>query len=137
MGACVLRYFSHYYPIQKNNAAGRPDVAALIDKVTDSRDVILITGLDWSAELPYQSHRRAIMDATFDPKVHTWNSGPIEQAIASLNPQKVAALVACDKGRYGSRLSILLNDLSFIPKTDLHADQCDVYARGFDHGPTP
>ncbi len=127
MASCGVRYFSHYYPLQRNNAAGRPEAAGLIDKVTGPQSVILILGLDWSAELPYQSHRRAIMDATFDPKSYIWSIGPIEQAISNQGPGNVAALVACDKGRYEPRLSILLKDVRISPTTDLHADHCDLY----------
>ncbi len=129
MGACGCRYFTHYYPIQGRNAPGRPGAAALVDNTTEPQDVILIMGLDWSSEFPYQSHRRAIMDTSFGRNLDSWSTRPIEHAVANEGPQNVTALVACDQGRYESRLSILLQDLQLSHETDLHADNCDIYER--------
>jgi hypothetical protein len=126
MGACGFRYFTHFYPIQVRNAPGRPAAAALIDSTTGPQSVILIHGLDWSAELPYQSRRRAIMDA-FYPQRQGWSVGPVEHIIALEGPENITALVACDQGRYGPRLDVLLNDVAMTHSTDLHADNCDIY----------
>jgi hypothetical protein len=128
MAACGFRYVSHYYPIQSMNAPGRPGAAALVDSTTGPQGVILIMGLDWSSEFPYQSHRRAIMDTSLGR--NPWSTRPFEDALANEGPENIAALVACDQGRYGSRLSILLQDLRLAPSTDLHADNCDIYERG-------
>jgi hypothetical protein len=127
MAACGFRYVTHYYPIQSMNAPGRPEAAALVDRTTGPQDVIVIMGLEWSSEFPYQSHRRAIMDTSFGR--NPWSIRPIEDALADEGPQNVMALVACDKDRYGSRLAILLQDLRLAPSTDLHADKCDIYER--------
>ena len=136
MAACGDRYFTHYYPIQKKNALGRPDATALVDRVTTPRSVILILGLQWSAEFPYQSHRRAIMDAFF-PQWDAWSVGPVEHAIANEGPRNVAALVACDQGRYGLRLSTYLQDLGLTHSTGLHADNCDIYEQTSGVGSIP
>ena len=127
IGACGFRYFTHYYPIQSKNAPGRPEAAALIDSTTRPQSVILILGLDWSSEFPYQSSRRAIMDATFGHKSDSWGTGPIEHALANQGPRNVTALVACDEGRFGPRLTTLLRDVDMSHSTDLHADGCDIY----------
>jgi hypothetical protein len=126
ISACGFRYFTHYYPIQSKNAPGRLHAAALVDNTSGPESVILILGLDWSAEFPYQSHRRAIMDAEFIPN---HDIRPVEHAIANLGPQNVTATVACDRGRYGSRLSTLLHDVGMVHATELHADNCDIYER--------
>jgi hypothetical protein len=126
MVACGFRYFAHYYPLQVKNALGRPQAVALVDSTTGPQSVILIAGLEWSAEFPYQSHRRAIMDAFF-PQTHSWTVGPIEQAIANEGPKNVTALVACDQGRSGPRLATFLQDLGMADSTSLHADGCDIY----------
>jgi hypothetical protein len=127
MTACGFRYFAHYHPIQSENAPGRPAAAALVDSTTGPQSVILILGLDWSSEFPYQSHRRAIMDTTFGRKSGTWSIGPIEHATANQGPQNVTALVACDQGRYELRLSTFLRDLAMTHSTNLHANNCDIY----------
>jgi hypothetical protein len=137
MAACGFRYFTHYYPIQSRNASGRPEAAALVDSTTGPKSVILILGLDWSSEFPYQSHRRAIMDATFGQKSDSWSTRPIEQALANQGPQNVTALVACDEGRYGTRLSTLLRDAGMQHSTGLHANNCDIYEHAPDAGISP
>jgi hypothetical protein len=123
--ACGFRYFTRYYPIQSKNSPGRPAAAALIDRTTRPESVIVITGLRWSSEFPYQSHRRAIMDTPFDH----WSIGPIEHAIQNQGPENVAAVVACDHGRYEPHLSTLLRDVSITQASSLHADDCDIYER--------
>jgi hypothetical protein len=127
MAACSFRYFAHYYPIQSQNAPGRPEAAALVDRTTGHKSVILILGLDWSSEFPYQSHRRAIMDATFGNDSDSWSTQPIEHALENQGPQNVSALVACDDDRDGERLSTLLRVVNMPHATDLHADDCDIY----------
>jgi hypothetical protein len=134
LAACGFRYFSHYYTIQSRNAPGRPQAAALVDKTTRPENVILILGLDWSSEFPYQSHRRAIMDATFGRGSDSWSTRPIEHALENQGPQNITALVACDEGRYGTRLSTLLRDVNMRHSTDLHADNCDIYEHGRELG---
>jgi hypothetical protein len=131
MAACGFRYFTHYYPIQSWNAPGRPEAAALVDSTTGPQSVILILGLDWSSEFPYQSHRRAIMDATFGLKPDSWSTRPIEHVLENEGPQNVTALVACDEGRYGARISTLLRDVDMPNATDLHVNNCDIY----EHSP--
>jgi hypothetical protein len=128
MGACGYRYLTHYYPMQSKNAPGRPGAAALIDSTTAPQGIIVIMGLDWSSEFPYQSHRRAIMDATFGA-AHIWQIGPIGQAIENAHPRNVMALVACDQGRYSPHLSTLLDAVDITHSTNLHADNCDIYER--------
>jgi hypothetical protein len=128
MVACGSRYFAHYYPIQIRNAPGRPQAVELVDKIAGPESVILIEGLEWSAEFPYQSHRRAIMDSFF-PETPSWGVGPVEHAIANEGPMNVTALVACDQGRYGPRLATFLRDLRLTASTRLRADNCDIYAR--------
>lgn len=129
MSACAYRYFTYFYPFQVRNAPGRPHVAAIIDQATRAESVILILGLDWSPELPYQTHRRAIMDAAFVGNFGPWSLEPVEHAIANEGAQNIAAVVACDQGRYGSRLPALLQNVGMARATDLHADGCDIYER--------
>jgi hypothetical protein len=136
MGACGFRFFTHFYPIQIKNAPGRPAAAALVDSTTGPQSVILIHGLDWSAEFPYQSHRRAIMDA-FYPQRQGWSVGPVERVIAIEGPENITALVACDQGRYGPRLDVLLNDVAMAHSTDLHADNCDIYEHASNSSKRP
>jgi hypothetical protein len=133
MAACVVRYSVRYYPVQHANAPGRPEAAALIDSTTGPESVILIIGLDWSSEFPYQSHRRAIMDTGWGwPRYGSGQTSghiPIEQAISNVGPGNIAALVACGKGRYENRLPTLLEDVGMPVTTYLSADDCEIYER--------
>jgi hypothetical protein len=139
MAACGFVYLTHYYPIQSKNAPGRPAAAALVDNTTKPDSVIVILGMDWSSEFPYQSHRRAIMDTSFSIKELISDSGPVEHAISNEGPQNIAALVACDEGRHELRLPMLLRDIGLPPAANLHADACDIYERaaspGVSHAP--
>lgn len=139
MAACGYCYLTHYYPIQSKNAPGRPAAAALVDNTTKPDSVIVILGMDWSSEFPYQSHRRAIMDTSFSIKELISDSGPVERAISNEGPQNIAALVACDEGRHELRLPMLLRDIGLPPAANLHADACDIYERaaspGVSHAP--
>jgi hypothetical protein len=137
MAACALRYSYHYYPTQHKNAPGRPEAAALVDNTTGPESVILILGLDWSSEFPYQSHRRAIMDTSFLRKELISNSGPVEHAISNAGPKNIAALVACGEGRHEDRLLTLLRDVGMPLTTNLHADDCDIYERAASRSISP
>lgn len=123
-------YRQTFYPYQAQNAPGRPLAAAIIDQTTKPQDVILITGMDWSSELPYQSRRRAIMDehignVTFPPG----DLGPLGQEIENVGPQTIPELVACDQSRDSDRVREILQRVGLDAASALHADQCDIYVR--------
>ena len=135
VAACGFRYFTHYYPIQSPNAQVRPAAAALVDSTTPPGSVIVILGLYWSPEFPYQCHRRAIMDvAPKDVQAEAWWVGPMERGISIEGPRNIAAFVACDAGRHWPRLPILLRDTEMPQETNLHADGCDIYERSAANG---
>ena len=124
LGTCVIRYKLEYYDLQHENTLRRAQTAALVDRTTGPNDVILITGLEWSSELPYQSHRRAIMA----PTVPSLSPG-LRQAIRNQGPDKIAAVVACATGRSDPSLPELLGQVGMPDTYVLHANDCDIYAR--------
>jgi hypothetical protein len=130
MFACIRSYHGDFYPLQAQNAPGHPAAAAIIDKTTAKDDVLLITGLDWSSELPYQSHRRAIMDAHLVSPMPTDALGPLTREIDDEGPQTIPEVIACNKNRNSARLQKLLQLVDIAPTTSLHADDCDIYVRG-------
>jgi len=129
MAACVVYYHSRYYPIQSFDSPGRPQAAAIIDRITSIQDVILITGLKWSPELPYQSRRRAIMDPEFFVDGHLQGPDVMRQAIQNVGPKGISAVVACDTGRNSERLKMLLQLAGTGYETQLHGDDCDIYEK--------
>lgn len=122
VGTCVTHYFDEYYQLQKTNAPGRPLAAAVIDRETKPTDAILVYGLDWSSEFPYQSHRRAIMawKATGEPA--------LQHAVTNLGVSHISALIVCDKDR--SLLPTLVPNMrsaGFAATRQFTADNCNIY----------
>jgi hypothetical protein len=118
---CVYRYRHRYYELQKTNAPGKPAVAALIDRVTRPDQLILIFGWGYSSELPYQSHRRAIL-ASWPESV-----GGLEPVIDEVGRENIALVVACYDP--DPRLASTLRKLRMPSSNVIHADGCDVYSR--------
>jgi hypothetical protein len=124
LGACGLRYMRRYYEWQRDGNLKRMETASLIDRTTKPDDVILITGLDWSSELPYLSHRRALMA----PLSWQFPAG-LDQALRNEGPDNIAAAVICSTGRSEPRLHDVLAQLDMPESTSMHTDDCDVYER--------
>lgn len=119
---CVVRYFHEYYQLQETNAPGRPLAAAVIDRETKPTDSILVYGLDWSSEFPYQARRRAIM--AWKPP----GEPALQHAIANLGISHISALIVCDNER--SLSPTLLTNMratGFSVRREFTADNCDIY----------
>lgn len=129
LAACVVRYHGSYYRIQMRDAPGRPEAAAIIDRTTDADDVIVISGLDWSSELPYQSHRRAIMDSGVVAYRFPNSLGAIATAIRNQDAKNIPEIVVCDQMRGTDRARAFLQLLGIQSSSALHADDCDIYLR--------
>jgi hypothetical protein len=132
LGACGLRYMRRYYEWQRDGNMKRMQTATLIDRTTRPDDVILITGLDWSSELPYLSHRRALMA----PLSWQFPAG-LDQALRNEGPDNITAAVICATGRTEPRLPHVLEQLDMPESTNLHTDDCDVYERPANPERTP
>jgi hypothetical protein len=116
--------FHSIYQLQSTNARGRPSAADFTMRSTRPDDVIVILGLTWSSEFPYQTHRRSIMDP--------WpnrSSEPLKAAMENQGTARISAVVACDEDRATSRLRSTL-ELSSMPDAPQYsADGCDIYLR--------
>lgn len=129
IATCLVRYYGGFYRIQEWDAPGRPGAAAIIDRTTNPGDLIVITGLSWSSELPYQSQRRAVTDIAGSSPLFPNSADPLAVSIRNQGPQTIPEVVVCDDARGTVRARTLL-ELTGIPDaTDLHADNCDVYVR--------
>jgi hypothetical protein len=123
-------YLREFYSLQSTNAPGKPSAAAWIDRTTRPNDAIAIFGWGYSPELPYQSHRRAIMDWQPDP---AWQKAPsaydtFQKAIDNEGKANIAAVVVC----YGARVPTLpqyLKELGMPATPQAHEDGCDLYER--------
>lgn len=129
LGVCGIRYRYHYYPVQKANAQGRPDAAGFIERTTSSQKAIVILGLDWSPEFPYQSHRSAIMNTTLGRKPESWSLLPLKQAIQNQGTANISALVVCDRARSAPLFISIVQILGMPEGAIKRADDCDIYER--------
>jgi hypothetical protein len=129
LSACAYRYHGQYYLLQRENAPGRPGAAAVIDRTTAPDDVIVITGLDWSSELPYQSHRRAIMDAGSAVFWSRSRLGPISAAIHNQGASTIPEVVVCQSARESEDVAAILHVVGIPVSAPLKADDCDIYLR--------
>jgi hypothetical protein len=131
LGCCGYNYFfgrfygfHSIYQLQRTNALGRPSAADFIVRSTRPDDVIVILGLDWSSELPYQTHRRAIMDPWPDR-----SSEPLKAAMENQGTERISAVVACGENRATPRLRATLELSSMPDAPQFRADGCDIYLR--------
>ena len=134
--ASISCYVRDVYPEQSTNLPGQPVLAGILDRTTDPKSVIVITGMDWAPNLPYQSHRRAIMDLSYGLPGHTKDLGEITESIVMQGPSTISAVVACAKGKNTDRLPALLQLTGMTNPTVMHGDDCDVYERAAGQGPS-
>jgi hypothetical protein len=123
MGAFVVQYVVGLYNVQRINFRGTSAAAEILNKATKPDDVLLVYGLDWSSELPYEAHRRAIMDRNgFAP------DPSLKFALDHLAPLKLGGVVICGPTRnYPDPLDRLLQSLAFQTRPYASASDCDIY----------
>lgn len=140
VAGCIHAYFKSpfwwgksIYEVQTESPPGRPALADFLRQSTEKDDVLVIVGLRWSAELPYQAQRRAIMD-TWWPEVSplfaiAHDPSLFYKAIERESKTRIAAVVGCDAARNSDRLRLALALLSMPTQGRFSADGCDVYLR--------
>ena len=85
-GAAFARGYGGFY--ERPNP--RPMAfAEIVERTTDRDDVVVAFGLDWNAELPYYSHRRAIMV----PHNRIDDTAAFERARSALGSRRIGAMV--------------------------------------------
>lgn len=85
----VWRHQDYYVPIQERNRDELASVGAVVQRVTQPDDVIVVLGCDWSSEVPYSCRRRALA-------VPVWLDPSIEKVPGYLDlpaPWRAGALV--------------------------------------------
>jgi hypothetical protein len=119
----VWGYSRDFYYVQKNNAPGSPDAAAWIDSATRPTDAILIFGLGYTPEIPYQSHRRAVMATD-----QSLMNNSLQKAIANEGPANIGAVAVCS-GFQAPSLPNYLNELGMPAEPQAHFNDCYLYRR--------
>jgi hypothetical protein len=94
---CFVRYRIYYLPIVNvNNQYFEHQLGEEIRKVTETDEVILIYGADWSSEIPYGARRRALMDRWSLPL----SDPSMVAAIEVTGRERITAMVICgDRAR--------------------------------------
>jgi len=130
MGAFAVRFFLDFYGWQRFNGSSTGAAADVLKRVTDPEDVLLIYGLDWSPELPYLAHRRAIMNR------YGFGDHPgLPFTLSHLAPRKLGAVLMCGIYRNSAApMEDLLTRLSFGNRYATASD-CDIYLPR--NGPSP
>jgi hypothetical protein len=122
IGVSIAQYFREYYEMQNTNAPGRPFAAAVIDRETSPASALLVYGLDWSSEFPYQAHRRALTAWKAPGEI------ALQHAIVNLGIPNIGALVVCDKDRSLSPALVAnMRSAGFAARRQLTADNCDIF----------
>ena len=117
-GLCGLWYLRH-----SDSHKGRLlDVSALVRRMSLPDSVVVVSGLDWSAMLPYQAARRALMFPNWSTPEMTRDA--VEKLRAS--GSAVSLYVACGKS---SALDLQLREVFALRDREPfgRADDCAVY----------
>ncbi|HET7535751.1 MAG TPA: hypothetical protein VFJ90_04805 [Candidatus Didemnitutus sp.] len=93
-------YRTAYYPSQQIDAAGGTGLTDALGEVTPAGTVLIIAGDDWSAAIPYYSHRRAFMIRS--GLEQDWPG--IEASYANLRGEEIGALVLVGSQRANHEL---------------------------------
>ena len=124
IGFSTVHYLHAYYRVQRANAPGRPLLADILDRETKPTDVLLIYGLDWSAELPYQAHRRAIMIR------EAQRNANLQQAIREEGVNNISNLLICNENLKASAdVLTVLREYGVKFGRVFASDGCDIYLR--------
>jgi len=126
VGNSIHGYYIRYHDIQKTNADGQPRVAYAVEGMTSPQDVIVVFGQDWSSELPFYSHRRALMWPQWMPQ--DMDSPAMKEATGRLAGSRIGALIVCDRARRNSRLlESARRALEFGAAPEYQDGKCAIY----------
>lgn len=67
----LTRYYIAYFPYATKNDTNTLEAGERAKQFTKASDIIIVQGQDWSSEIPFYAHRRAIMDRSFSPELLT------------------------------------------------------------------
>lgn len=88
IASCLYRYYNSYFPAQKNEFAALALTGQEVQRHTKPDQLIIIKGHDWNSEIPFYSHRRAIMDRSFSKE-------QIQGRIRAAAPATVGDILYC------------------------------------------
>ena len=92
VGTFAHRYMSEYYPAQANQYQNWDGIASQVERVTAANETLLVLGYDWSSELPYYCHRRAVMVPGWVPEIQ--NTASLLSVAMNLNVRHIVVHAA-------------------------------------------
>ena len=130
----ITTYFRSWYFVQQaETPAYRENLAfaSLLQKRTSPIEVVLIDGMDWSPEVAYLSHRKAVMVAEITPYSYDGLASPaVQYEVANLGKDSIASFIVCGVRRNRTDL-VQLAIRAFSLNTHPYASgtNCDIYFR--------
>ncbi len=88
IASCLYHYYNSYFPAQQNENTALMVVAREVQRHAKPDQLIIVKGHDWNSEIPFYSHRRAIMDRFFAQE-------QIQERIRAAAPATVGDILYC------------------------------------------
>ncbi|HEY8994448.1 MAG TPA: hypothetical protein VIM71_07300 [Lacunisphaera sp.] len=105
---------------------GPPPLAALLDRLTDSDDVLVVIGQDWNSRLLYYCDRRGLMV----PGGYEQNLAALQQSVSLLGSRRVGALVVTSNFRQHPHAIVpLTRMMGLTPRPIAEGDGAQIYLR--------
>jgi len=90
--SCLYRYYDSYFPAQQKEDTALTLTGQEVQRHAKPDQFIIVRGDDWGAEIPFYSHRRAIMDRYFSKE-------QIQRRIRAAAPATVGDVLYCRDAR--------------------------------------
>lgn len=121
--AMSTNYLSGYYADQEAGRLAPMTLTRLVQTTTKADEVLLIYGMSYSPELPYESRHRAIMDW----ENHSVNEPGMQRLLAALGAERIGAIVVCGDARADSVVMRNIAHLGFPSPPWYREPYCDLY----------
>ncbi len=105
-----------YLPSQRTNVAP-PELASILEDLTRPGDMIIVSGADWDAALPYYSHRRALMLVAGRER----DPDGIKRSVDRLDPRRVGAVVIYGQIEFDEKTAHAFQHLDLEPAPLLYS----------------
>ncbi|HEY6393586.1 MAG TPA: glycosyltransferase family 39 protein [Bryobacteraceae bacterium] len=92
IAGCLYRYYNSYFPFQQKEFTGLALVGAEVEKHARPDQLIIVKGHDWNSEIPFYSHRRALMNRSYTKE-------QIQRRIQAAAPATVGDILYCFDAR--------------------------------------
>jgi len=125
----IARYYGVYFPSASRDNQAPLAIARQVRRLTEAGQIIAVRGADWSSEIPFYAHRRAIMDREFPPDL-------LRSQVRAVSPARIGDVLSCYEARKQSAGLDLAGQLAAIQtrygvtmKSGLDDGQCIHYTR--------